>query len=311
MRPTAQQPNSPTASEFSESRKAESLVEVSGNETGSGRFLWVLILLGLVLAATAALKWQLLLTDPFADLKTGIARPLLWLAVLAETVLLLVLISPWISKSMKGSALFVFFSVAALFAGYRFVTGQKSCGCSGSLEIAPVWFFLFDLSVIAILLVFRNQWRLASWPRWLFAVPERIGYSVGLGGILALLVIVQTDSVSAWIGRHFQGRTIVSRPIELEGLEVGELTECEVELKNWGDFPCQIVGVNKSCRCVVLDDVGWTKIPAKGSLAVALAVRPKRSGPFHQRLLFFLDSRQQYVVAADIFGFVQEQENEQ
>jgi hypothetical protein len=48
-------------------------------------------------------------------------------------------------------------------------------------------------------------------------------------------------------------------------------------------------------------------IPPQGELAVKVHVRPKPGvSLFHQRVLFYLDSSQQYVVAADLFGTVQE-----
>jgi hypothetical protein len=43
------------------------------------------IALALVLLVSAALKLHLLLTDPFADIKTGTSLPLLWLAVFVRS----------------------------------------------------------------------------------------------------------------------------------------------------------------------------------------------------------------------------------
>ena len=70
----------------------------------------------------------------------------------------------------------------------------------------------------------------------------------------------------------------------------------------------KIVGISKSCTCVLLDDVAFRSIGPGERLVVSASVVPKRPGRFHQRMIFFLDSPQQYVVAADILGSVQENE---
>jgi hypothetical protein len=65
----------------------------------------------------------------------------------------------------------------------------------------------------------------------------------------------------------------------------------------------KIVGYQRSCKCVVPDEVVHAVIPPGGELPIRVQVKPTSPGRFHQRLLFFLDSPQQHVVTADIYGF--------
>ena len=121
-------------------------------------------------------------------------------------------------------------------------------------------------------------------------------------------MLAQTAPAKAWWDRVWSGYTVTTGPVSVEGLVVGEETPCQVVLQNSGTFPVKIVGISKSCTCVLADDVAFASIPPGETLRVSLGVRPKRPGSFHQRLVFFLDSPQQYVVAADILGSVQENE---
>ncbi len=108
------------------------------------------IALALILFVTAALKLHLLLTDPFADIKTGTSLPLLWLAVFAEAGVVWIVFSK-AADQLKWIALISLFGVMTAVSAYNVVVGKTSCGCAGAIEIMPTWFFLFDLISIAIL----------------------------------------------------------------------------------------------------------------------------------------------------------------
>jgi hypothetical protein len=102
------------------------------------------------------------------------------------------------------------------------------------------------------------------------------------------------------------GESIIAPAVEV-GVLRGEPLECELKLKNQSAEARRIIGVNTSCSCVIPQEVVHASIPPQGELAVKVLVRPKPGvSMFHQRVLFYLDSSRQYVVAADLFGTVQE-----
>jgi hypothetical protein len=47
------------------------------------------------------------------------------------------------------------------------------------------------------------------------------------------------------------------------------------------------------------------EIPANGAVEIEMIALPKAKGVFHQRVLFFTDSKRQFVASADVVGFVQ------
>jgi hypothetical protein len=79
-------------------------------------FRYVSYLLAAFLAVTAALKLHLLVTDPFADIKTGTSLPFLWLAVIVELTAVWLVFSKT-PQVWKWLSLLVLFSLFALVAG--------------------------------------------------------------------------------------------------------------------------------------------------------------------------------------------------
>jgi hypothetical protein len=269
-------------------------------------FRYVSYLLAAFLAVTAALKLHLLVTDPFADIKTGTSLPFLWLAVIVELTAVWLVFSKT-PQVWKWLSLLVLFSLFALVAGTNVWLGKTGCGCSGAVEISPVWFLAIDLLAIGALVAARPETR--HEPKhglpiqWNGAVAGRV-----LGFILVgvMFVLLQTRAGRAITSQFLLGESIIAPAVEI-GVMHGEPLECELKLRNQSAEARRIIGVNTSCSCVIPQEVVHTTIPPQGELAVKVHVRPKPGVPmFHQRVLFYLDSSRQYVVAADLFGTVQE-----
>lgn len=262
--------------------------------------------LAAILAVTAALKLHLLLTDPFADIQAGTSLPLLWLAVLVELTAVWLVFSK-IPQVWKWLSLLVLFSLFALVAVTNVWLGKTGCGCSGAVEISPVWFLAIDLLAIVALVAARPE--SGDEPnhglpiQWNGAVAGRV---LGLTLVGGLFVLLQTHAGRAMTSQFLLGESIVAPAVEI-GVLRGEPLECELKLKNQSAEARRIIGVNTSCSCVIPQEVVHASIPPQGELAVKVLVRPRLGvTSFHQRVLFYLDSPQQYVVAADLFGSVQE-----
>jgi hypothetical protein len=258
------------------------------------------------LAVTAALKLHLLLTDPFADIKTGTSLAFLWLAVLVELTAVRLVFSKT-PQVWKWLCLLVLFSIFVLVAGTNVWLGKTGCGCSGAVEISPAWFLAIDLLAIGALVAARPESSRESTRglavHWNGAIAGRI---VGITLIGALFVLLQTRAGRTMTSQFLLGESIVAPTVEI-GVMHGEPLECELKLRNQSAEARRIIGVNTSCSCVIPQEVVHTTIPPQGELAVKVHVRPKPGVPmFHQRVLFYLDSSRQYVVAADLFGTVQE-----
>jgi hypothetical protein len=270
------------------------------------KFRYVSYLLAALLSVTAALKLHLLVTDPFADIKTGTSLAFLWLVVLVELTAVWLVFSKT-PQVWRWLSLLVLFSLFALVAGTNVWLGKTGCGCSGAVEISPVWFLAIDLLAIAGLVAARPETRHEpnrGLPiRWNGAVAGRV---LGLILIGVLFVLLQTRAGRAMTSQFLFGESIIAPAVEI-GVLRGEPLECELKLKNPSTEARRIIGVNTSCSCVIPQEVVHTSIPPQGELAVKVHVRPKPGvSMFHQRVLYYLDSPQQYVVAADLFGSVQE-----
>jgi hypothetical protein len=149
-------------------------------------------LLAALLAVTAALKLHLLLTDPFADIKTGTSLAFLWLAVLVELTAVWLVFSKT-PQVWKWLCLLVLFSIFVLVAGTNVWLGKAGCGCSGAVEISPAWFLAIDLLAIGALVAARPESNHESTRglavHWNGAIAGRV---VGITLIGALFVLLQT-----------------------------------------------------------------------------------------------------------------------
>lgn len=274
------------------------------------RFRILSILLAVLLFVTAVLKLHLLLTDPFVDIKTGSSPAILWLAVVLETAVAWLIFTA-VGDELKWLVLIVFFSALTAFSIFNVASGKSDCGCAGSISLHPLWFLA--INILAVGLLWLNRIQLSSRK----IVDLQDSSSNSLGHITAFLVVglvfvvMQTDIAQRMANRVFSfgssNTRIQATPVKLGILPWSEeLVECEISLTNDSGRPTRVIGLSKSCSCVFLADIVHEEIVTAGVKKVKVKVRPNREGRFHQRVLFYLDSPQQYVVAADIFAMILE-----
>jgi hypothetical protein len=255
----------------------------------------------LVLLATGGLKIHQLLTDPFADLKIGYSRFWLWGAGMAEVGVGVFVFWNRIT-SLSWWILTVLFLVLMLFASWNIWNGQSDCGCAGAISISPWVFWLFDIGVLACLIALRPSREVTP----IIQVGSSSGSTWGalLGGFLVIFLFLafQADAVpsslASWLGR---------RPLANVRVDLGQRAglnpfDQTVILSNPTDQDMRIVGVEKSCKCVVWHHSALPTLSSRGTAEITLTVLPTSKGPFHQRVKFYVDSPQQYSFAVDIVG---------
>lgn len=262
--------------------------------------------LAALVTVTGLAKAWLLAFNPFPDLAAGIPLWELWLALLLEAGLVLIALLPRVPFEFKMGAFFAFFACAAIYSGWRTITGAESCGCAGALDIPPWPFFVLDLVIVALLIHLRKSWfDLARIRDFLFR-PGVVGSMAGCFLVIGILVFSQTSVGSELADRFMRGYSVTARTASFGIARGTDSREVDLVLRNRGKTPCRIIGFRASCSCVVPDQSAFAVIPAGGELPLSITVNPKKNGRFHQRVLFYLDTPQQFVVAADITGFVQE-----
>ncbi|MEZ6096486.1 MAG: hypothetical protein R3C03_20035 [Pirellulaceae bacterium] len=257
----------------------------------------------IVLLTAGFLKLHLLITDRFADLKTGYSLFWLWCAVLVELGVAAFVVG-YRSDRHQWWALLALFSTLLIVASIGVWNGRQSCGCTGAIEISPLVFAVFDLVVIASLVLLRP---VEIWQP-LFKVREVspatwgkvLGCVLAVGGFLAF----QSNQLPAPIASLLGRPPIADIRIDL-GDRVGLAAfDQPVTLLNPTDLDVRVVGITKSCNCLALNDSSKKLlIPPNGDLEIQLQVHPKMLGRFHHRVVFYLDSPQQFSVAVDLLGF--------
>ena len=270
----------------------------------------VFFLIGCLLTVTAVLKLWLLITDPFADVRVGLPKEMLWISVGFEVWL------AYINFRVAENRLLLFadmvvFSVFGIFAIIRLSMGYTSCGCTGSIEVPPWLFPLLDAGIVLGLAIVSRKERpiasgieqlIATWQRW---SPEKRGRLVGLSMFLAIFTGIQTP-VAAPLRAAVFGEPKIQISVRVaDTLRVGEETSGEVEFWNRSSLPARVVGVSRSCRCFDFrNDANGLVLPPHSRISPDLVIQPRKSGPLHQRIEMFVDHPERFRVNVDVVGFV-------
>lgn len=263
---------------------------------------WVL---AAVLLVTAILKFRFLLTDPYADLKSGYGVGFLWAAIVVELYAVgVVMQRP--SLHVIWLLYNVVFSIFAIFAAYAVAMGFERCNCAGALTVAPITMFAFDVSVVISLTFGFPQYRrlaieflvkqLRSSPLSTFARLSGIGLGLGV------IVVMHSAPVRGFFQEILAKPSVSADVVDLEENPVNGVFQFSVVLENRTDYPVSILGTSKSCGCIV--DPQYPKmIAAHSKVRTFLQVKPVNSGSVHQRVYFYLDAPQQHVAAVDLVRF--------
>ncbi|MEQ1905360.1 MAG: hypothetical protein ABL888_14315 [Pirellulaceae bacterium] len=264
------------------------------------------IALALVLLFTAVLKLHLLLTDSFADIKTGNSLPLLWLAVFAELGVVWIVFS-MANDRLKWLALISLFSVMSVFSTYNICNGKTNCGCAGSVEIHPAWVLGFDLVAVSLLFALRRQLSVDSVRTTFSILSKNLGLYAGFLTVAIVFIAFQSRTLRNSLTFGYFQDSIKTAPIQLGKIAVGKSVKCKLQLCNRSKQDRRIVGLNTSCKCLVPDEVVvHSTIAGQSDREINFMLFSNRVGSFHFRVLFFLDSPRQHVVAADLFAQFEE-----
>ena len=281
---------------------------LAGSVFSSSRIVFTLIA-GLLLF-TALAKLSMLLTDPFADVRVGISKEILWFSVLFEFGL------AFLNLRLKNLNVLAFintvvFASFGLFAGTRWLLGYGSCGCSGNLEL-PAWVFIsIDAATVAwfvrtqaargrVLAGFNHL--MGLWNGW---SPERRGRWAG-GAMMVGLMFGMQLPIAAPLRAMMFGEDVIQAIVKInDDLVLDQQQTGQVELVNQSFKPAKIIGITRSCRCFDINEDPLSQIiPANGRLTLPLVIQPNKLGPLHQRVELYLDHPKQFRVNVTVVSSV-------
>jgi hypothetical protein len=255
----------------------------------------------LLLIASSSAKTLLLLSDPFTDIRVGLPIVVVFIVAVLEFFVGVAMLMPQISFTLKRTSGLLLFSSFLCFAGYKFCIGAESCGCAGALEIPPWIAAVVDLVAIFCLG---------------FVLPPQSGRAKECSnenfGALAgvLIVVVSFVALNIPSSKQFLASLSGQEQVIVEGGELLKIRFPESEhvlvLRNVSDDAVRILGIESSCNCVEMaPGVKGVKIDPHGILEVSFKVLPGARKFVRQRIVFFLDSQQQFV-GSEVTGKVEE-----
>lgn len=288
------------------------VVETANESRSSFSQRLLLCLIGSLLLVTAIAKAWLLTNDPFADVRVGLAKEILWLAVAVEFFLVYVNFC-WRDRRAIAFINTVVFSGFAIFVSIRLLLGYRSCGCSGGFEI-PAWvFFLIDIAIVFCFLrsrvgradvmvggrVLLDSWNALS--------SERRGQLAGVGLFAFAVLLLQLPMATPLRAAIFGSPQIIGT-VRLHGsLQFGQTAKGAVEISNRSGSPAKIIGLSRSCSCFsTVGDLYGEIVFANQSVTIPIEVKPSKSGPLHQRVVLFVEHPEQFRVNCDLFSNVRD-----
>jgi hypothetical protein len=263
----------------------------------------------MVLGVAAVLKGWLVLTDSFADLRTGYPITILYLAIVFELVA-----AAWLifgrDATIKWLILAVAISLFLFVSLIRYSIGITGCGCLGSVEL-PRWLLpLNSALVLAGLVVFACHPR----SRTLFRFREitqdlrkKLSNPTTVGGLVCLVLIVSGLAFFPWVQDYpivtsFLGESPMPVVKYSAGdLSVDESADLVIPWRNGTSAKVVFLGSQTSCTCVGLTNSQLSADPQE-QVELKVNVRPRKPGLFHQRIVCFVDHPQQDRLTLDVIA---------
>lgn len=279
------------------------------------RLNYLFLVPAVLLIVSALLKAWMMVSDPFADVRTGYSIGLLSAVVIIELIVGYLLIAQN-SFEMKWTLSFTIFASFFCLSTTRFALGYKVCGCFGNIAVSQEWSIFLNTILITcllgILLVFKLRVvtvvRTGLSEIWSFLKPYRFE-SLGLSAGLLIFIGLTTAPTSKWIQSIWSNQQVATEPVWFDDLAVGVSQPGLVTLTNKSELPVTVVGAEKSCGCIALDLKPIVILPGD-EVQLPFLLTPTQTGPFHQRLVYFLDSQHQQRVHVEILGTCKEKLNE-
>ncbi len=262
--------------------------------------------IAVLLIFTALAKLWMLLTDPFADIKTGWPVKVVIMAIFFELFLGIANMRSrpkLITWAINVLAFFLFLCIAIS----RWLLGYVSCGCLGALTIAP-WIAIFvDLVLLfSLCCVCRRAFGVSIFeiPRLLHSnsilrFESRIaGVFSAIAVFIGLFLFVDPQT---WMDRKEFVRPV---RVEIGILEIDKPKIVKFKLKNHSNESVTVVGGGTSCRCMQLNGHPRFTLSPNSYVEIPVSIFATETGFFHHRIVYFFDSPKQSYVTVEFLGFV-------
>jgi hypothetical protein len=185
-------------------------------------------------------------TDPHSQ-DTLFSTPRIQIATIQIEVVLAIWLLSGLALRGAWIAAIGFFTTVAIVSFYLAVEGQPSCGCFGRVSISPWISFLFDLVVLAILLL-RFPRATPSLPtsRTVAMFLQAGLVAVGLLALFAAGFFFLSDPSRRLA--HLRGEVITLEPalVQLGEATAGEERQFQIQVTNLSDRPITLIGGTSS-----------------------------------------------------------------
>jgi len=209
---------------------------------------------GVVLLLTAAAKIQQLFQDNQTSAYLLSSRWFQIALIFVEVSCGLALLMGLVPRLMRRLCLLLFAGFL-LFSTYQSFAGAKSCGCLGTVEVAPILMAFLDAGVLGCLW----RWQPANGSE---SASGRCGFAVYCGSILLLVTALALLTTT-----QKPPKVQVSPALtDLGLLTQGDRREFSVLLSNTHSDKVAIVRVQTSCPCLVAQNATFDIEPGKQAL---------------------------------------------
>ena len=250
-----------------------------------------------------------MLTDSFADLRTGFPITILCLAIVFELVAATFLIFGR-DATIKWLVLAGVFSLFLCVSLIRYSMGITGCGCFGAIEL-PRWVLpLNSVAVLAGLFVFARHPRSRGFFQFrttIRCLHNRLKSPAVGGGLVCLLLVVSGLVGFPWVQDYpivtsFLGES----PMPVVKYSAGDLAvdqpiDLVIPWRNGTSAKVVFLGSQTSCTCVGLTNPNLSADPQE-QVELKVNVRPRKPGLFHQRIVCFVDHPHQDRLTLDVIA---------
>ena len=229
------------------------------------------------------------------------------IAILAEAILVL-----WLVFGKTGQVLRVVIGCCflgfAMYSLWSWIAGARTCACFGSAARVPPWLMVIVDSFVAAMAL-RYHYIAVPYSHDMSACSSVAVRRLVLGTALAVCAGSLIYGTPSAFAGSLAGKVLTnSQPYVAVGIvPLNATREVMFEFTNLTAEPVQIVGVRKSCGCVVLEELPLTVAPlGMHRFSVALKTHSFRSSglldthfellldqpsyPIHLRISAFVDA---------------------
>ena len=252
----------------------------------------------------------MLLSDPFADVHSGLSKEFICLGIGLE--IWVAVENLRIRERFALSILNVLvFGLFAIFATFRWLLGNATCGCAGLIQLPTWWFVILDLSLTSLFALFAwalkgNFQGLSVMNWWNRQSSSRRGIFSAVALVVFSILFLQLPATSEFRAKLFGELPLKSVSMVDGVLSLGQVSDGEVWIYNRSASPAKIVGEQRSCSCFHFKDVVGMVVPENGKQKVSMVITPNKPGVMTQRAILYLDHPEQFRLRVEVVGIVRE-----